>query len=60
MPSIGKERKVVFMVQAEVTPVNCLVLKKVDTIITITFFLFLLLFFFFTIHINSVDNSITY
>ena len=39
---------------------DCLVLNKVDTIITITFFLFLLLFFFFTIHIYFVDNVITY
>jgi hypothetical protein len=33
----------------------CHVLKKVDTITTITFFFFLLLFFLFTIHIVNVD-----
>lgn len=35
--------------------IYCHVLKKVDTITTITFFFFLLLFFLFTIHIMDVD-----
>ena len=40
--------------------VTCHVLKKVDTIITITFFFFLLLFFLFSIHIFAVDFSLCY